>query len=122
MDNKPYILLIDDSNSSLLLMEWLVVNEGYTAILAESVKKALEIIKKDRPGLILLDLQMPEVSGYDFLKMRDSLNIQNVPIIVVSAFDTPENIELTKTLGASEFLGKPIKTKTLLDVIKKFLP
>lgn len=121
MESKPHILIIDDSNSSLLLIEFLVINEGYTAILADSVKKAIKEINLQKPNLIVLDLQMPEVSGYDFLKMKDTLNIKDVPIIVVSAYDTPENIELTKSMGAVEFIPKPIKTKVLIEIIKKYL-
>jgi CheY-like chemotaxis protein len=103
-------------------MEWLVVNEGYKAIIAESVKKAIQIIQDQKPQLIILDLQMPEVSGYDFLEMKDSLNIQDVPIIVVSANDLPENVEAIKKLGATDFHAKPIKIDVLLQLIKKYLP
>jgi CheY-like chemotaxis protein len=102
-------------------MQFLIENEGYTTLLAESVEDAIKSIHKKIPDLILLDLQMPQVSGYDFLKMREDLHIQNVPIIVVSAYDTKENIELTKKLGAIEFLSKPIKTNLLTEIIKQYL-
>lgn len=121
MSVNPCILIIDDSNSSLILMQFLIENEGYSTSLAESVDDAIKFINEKKPDLILLDLQMPKVSGYDFLKMREILQIQNIPIIVVSAYDTKENIELTKSLGASEFLPKPIKTNTLLELIKQYL-
>lgn len=120
MDRKGCVLVIDDSGTSLQLLEFLLENEGFQALLAESVPKAIEQIRKQKPDLILLDLQMPEISGYDFLKMTKELGIQDIPIIVVSAYDTPENIKLTKTLGASEFLPKPIKTTLLLERIKTY--
>jgi CheY-like chemotaxis protein len=102
-------------------MQWLIENEGFTASLAESVEKAIQSVKKQKPDLILLDLQMPTVSGYDFLKMKDTLQIADIPIIVISAYDTKENIEVTKKLGASEFLPKPIKTEALIELIKRYL-
>ncbi|HEX2933968.1 MAG TPA: response regulator [Bacteroidales bacterium] len=120
MDSKGCILIIDDSGTSLQLLEFLLGNEGFQTLLAESVPRAIEQIKNRKPDLILLDLQMPEISGYDFLKMTKELKIQDVPIIVVSAYDTPENIKLTKSLGASEFLPKPIKTSILLERIKTY--
>jgi DNA-binding response OmpR family regulator len=121
MDRKAEILIIDDSGSSLQLLEYLLGNEGYITFLAESVKSAISQIEQHKPDLILLDLQMPDISGYDFLKMREKLQIKQVPIFVVSAYDTPANIELTKSMGASEFLPKPIKTDILIKRINAYL-
>jgi CheY-like chemotaxis protein len=120
MNKKKEILIIDDSGSSLQLLEYLLENEGYQTFSAESVNAAISILSQHTPDLILLDLQMPEISGYDFLKMRDKLNILKVPIIVISAYDTRENVQLTKSLGASDFLPKPIKTDFLIQLIKTY--
>lgn len=120
MDTKGCILVIDDSGTSLQLLEFLLENEGFETLLAESVPKAIEHLKDRKPDLILLDLQMPEISGYDFLKMTKKLEINDIPIIVISAYDTPENIKLTKSLGAREFLPKPIKTSMLIERIKSY--
>jgi CheY-like chemotaxis protein len=120
MEKKACILIIDDSGTSLQLLEFLLENEGFATLLAESVTKAIKEINQRKPDLILLDLQMPEISGYDFLKMTTQLGIEDVPIIVISAYDTAENIKLTKSLGASEFLPKPIKTTILIERIKSY--
>ena len=76
MDTKT-ILIIEDSYTSLLLLENTLKLEGYETQLALSVKEAIELITKQIPDLIILDLNMPEISGYDFLNMRDQLKIVN---------------------------------------------
>jgi DNA-binding response OmpR family regulator len=118
---KKNVLIIDDSGTSLLLMEWILQNEGYGTQLAESVADGIALLKDNKPDLILLDLQMPDVSGFDFLKMRDELNLVNTPILIISALDTPENIKITKNSGASDFIPKPIKTDVLIAKVKSYL-
>jgi DNA-binding NtrC family response regulator len=64
---------------------------------------------------------MPEISGYDFLKRKSELNIDNIPIIIVSAYDSVETIELTRNLGAVDFIAKPIRLDAMMDKIKNYL-
>jgi len=71
--------------------------------------------------MVLLDLSMPEISGYDFLGMRAKLNLLNTPIIVVSAYDSEESVSEAMTMGAADFIPKPIHIETLLDKIKAHL-
>ena len=121
MENKKKILIIDDSNTALLLMEYALKEAGYISLSASNVKEATKHIDKNFPDLILLDLSMPEISGYDFLKRKNELRIDHIPIIIVSAYDTVESIELTRKLGAVDFIAKPIRLDTLVDMIKSYL-
>jgi len=121
MDKKKTILIIDDSNTTLMLLEWSLNQEEYNTELAASVKEAQKIIDRNKPDLILLDLSMPVVSGYDFLKMRSELDIQDIPIVVVSAFDNKESITLARDLGADEFISKPFTISQIFTTVKKYL-
>jgi putative two-component system response regulator len=121
MENKKKILIIDDSNTALVLMEYALKEAGYISLMASSVKEATKLMEKHSPDLILLDLSMPEVSGYDFLKRKSELKIDHVPIIIVSAYDSAESIELTRKLGAVDFIAKPIRLDALMEKIKKYL-
>ena len=121
MSKNKTILIIDDSNTSLVLLEWTLKEEGYNTLLAASVAEARKIIMTKKPDLILLDLFMPEVSGYDFLKMKSDLNIKEVPIIILSAYDSPESVKQTLDLGANEFMAKPFNLKQIVQTIKKYL-
>ncbi len=118
---KKRILCIDDSNTALLLLEYALSEAGFEAILALSVEQAISIINTQKPDLILLDLSMPEVSGYEFLKMRIQLKLENVPIVVISAFDSKDSIDTVRNLGAIDFISKPIKIDPVVEVIKKCL-
>ncbi len=119
--NKKTILIIDDSNTSLILLEWALKEEGFNTLIAPSVSEARKIITSTKPDLILLDLFMPEISGYDFLKMKNELNISDVPVIVVSAYDNSDSVKHTRELGASEFIPKPFTIQQIIKTVKKYL-
>lgn len=121
MKNTKQILIIDDSNTALLLMEFALKEAGFDAVVASSVKEGIVEIGKTKPDLILLDLSMPDMSGYDFLKMKPELKIENVPVIVVSAYDSVESIEMTRQLGAVDFIAKPIRLDDLMKRIRLVL-
>jgi len=121
VNKKKVILIIDDSSTTLLLLEWSLKQEGYNTQVAVSVGEARKIIVKQKPDLILLDLSMPRVSGYDFLKMRPELNIQEIPVVIVSAYDNSESIKLVKDLGAAEFIAKPFRIPHILETLNKYL-
>jgi DNA-binding NtrC family response regulator len=121
MENKKKILIIDDSNTALLLMEYALKEAGYISLAASNVKEATKLMEKHSPDLILLDLSMPEISGYDFLKRKNELHIDHIPIIIVSAYDSVESIELTRNLGAADFIAKPIRLDAMMDKINTYL-
>ena len=121
MENKKKILIIDDSNTALVLMEYALKEAGYISLAASNVKEATKLMEKHSPDLILLDLSMPEISGYDFLKRKNELHVDHIPIIIVSAYDSVESIELTRNLGAVDFIAKPIRLDALMDKINTYL-
>jgi putative two-component system response regulator len=118
---KKKVLCIDDSETALILLEFALNEAGFQTILAKSVEEAIQILKTFIPDLILLDLSMPEISGYDFLSMRNRLNLEKIPIIVVSAYDSDESILKTQNLGAIDFIPKPIKIEQVIEKVKTYL-
>ncbi|HEX2395350.1 MAG TPA: response regulator, partial [Bacteroidales bacterium] len=115
---KKKILCIDDSLTSLILLEYALSAEGYEIYTAKSVNEAKNIINNHIPDLILLDLSMPEISGYDFLRMRKELNIENVKIFIISAHGSEESIELTKSFGVTDYILKPLRIDELSGKIR----
>ncbi|MBN1953356.1 MAG: response regulator [Bacteroidales bacterium] len=118
---KKGILCIDDSNTALLVLEYALEKAGYKVFIAEGVTKGIQIIEKQSIDLIFLDLSMPAISGYDFLKMRDELKIQDIPVIVISAFDSDETRSVVRKLGASDFISKPINIEMIIETVKEYL-
>jgi len=112
------ILCIDDSNTALVLLDFALTDAGFDAILAFTVEEAIQKLQDQKPDLILLDLSMPMISGYEFLEMREKLEIEKVPIIVISAYDSQDSINAVRKLGVVDFISKPIKIEAIVRKIK----
>jgi DNA-binding response OmpR family regulator len=121
MNDMKNILVIYDSNTTLILLVWTLKKEGYEVQVAQSVNEARKIIIQRKPDLVILDLSMPDVSGYDFLKMRPEIKLLDVPIIVVSAIDSKKSVRLTQQLGAVEFMSKPFVVSEIVEAVKRHL-
>ncbi len=116
------ILIVDDSTTNQVLLEAILQEEGYETITAFGAKEAFRVIERNKPELILLDLLMPEVSGFEFLKqIKVKPTTADIPVIVVSAVGSSENIELAKQLGAVEFFSKPIDISVLVNTVKRMV-
>ena len=111
------ILIIEDNDLNLKLMKDILESQGYEVDTARDGKEGLEKATENEYNLLLLDIQMPVVSGYDFLKAYD----KKTPIIVVSACAMEEEIKKTKELGCSDYITKPIKIVEFLNTIKNYL-
>ena len=122
MDKKDNILIIDDSETNLVLLEAILEADGFIVQTAVSVKEALEHIKSSIPNLLLLDLLMPNKNGFDLLKkLKFSENYSHIPIIIVTAFANQENKIIAKSLGAEDVIEKPIDIPVFLDKVNKAL-
>jgi CheY-like chemotaxis protein len=116
------ILVVDDSSTNIVLLEAILNGQGYQIETAQSVKEAYQIIRKETVNLILLDLLMPKVSGYDFLKeIKSNESTKNIPVIIVSATADPENKKKSIELGALDFINKPIDIQSFIDKIESVL-
>jgi len=122
-NNKEYkILVVDDSTTNIVLLEAILDERGYKIETALNAKEAYSIIAKESPDLILLDLLMPKISGFDFLeKIRKDEKTKNTPVIVVSALTDDENINRIMKMGAIDFVKKPIDIQYLVDRVEGLL-
>ncbi|HEY4787012.1 MAG TPA: response regulator [Bacteroidales bacterium] len=116
------ILVVDDSSTNIVLLEAILNGQGYEIETAQSVKEAYQIIKKETVNLILLDLLMPRVSGYDFLKeIKGNESTKDIPVIIVSAVADVENRKKSIELGALDFINKPIDIQYFIEKIETVL-
>jgi len=117
MTEKKRILVIDDIRSHLLYMKWILSEDNYEVCIAEDLYEAYDTIKQIKVDLILLDLILPGVDGFEFLKtMSRSHELFNIPVIVVSVKSDFPSIEKALELGAKDYIVKPYNTR---DVINK---
>lgn len=117
------ILVIDDSTTNIVLLEAILAEKGYTIETALNAKEAFTRIEKQVPDLILLDLLMPKVSGFDFLEqLRKDEKTKKTPVIVISAITTDdENTRKINDLETVDFLRKPIDIQYLVSRVEEIL-
>ncbi|HOP04199.1 MAG TPA: response regulator [Tenuifilaceae bacterium] len=116
------ILIVDDSTTNQVLLEAILHEEGFETVTAFSAREAFKLIEKEKPDLILLDLLMPEVSGFDFLrKIKADSVLSTIPIFVVSAVGSLENRDTCMELGATEFFNKPIDIPNFIKQVKQIV-
>jgi two-component system response regulator VicR len=114
------VLIVDDDPSILLSLEFLMVKNGYQVFIARNGSEALEIIKTHVPQIIILDIMMPDVDGYDvcrFIRENDEWGFMK--IVFISTKSKKEDIEKGLSLGASRYLIKPFSTRELLKTVQE---
>ena len=106
------ILVVDDVEVNLIILEEIIKNMGYEALLAQSVKEALEIIenREQLPKVILSDISMPETDGFTFCSMlKNDPYTKDIPVIFISAMDTASDLSKGFELGAVDYIPKPFE-------------
>jgi len=116
------VLLVDDSTTNIVLLEAILEEKGYILHTALSAREAFSILEKEIPDLILLDLLMPKISGFEFLaNIRAEERTRNIPVIVVSAVTNADEITRIRELGTVDFIRKPIDIQYLIDRVARTL-
>jgi PAS domain S-box-containing protein len=119
---KKRILVVEDSKTQAMKLEYLLYKNGYEPLIAESGEQALEMLKLEKPHLIVSDILMPVMSGYDLcLQMRTSLITRQIPLIFLSALSDTHDILKGLECGASNFVTKPYKDEILIRYIENQL-
>ncbi len=115
-DQNPVILVVDDTEDNLDLLEFALKRKPVTMLRASSGKECLQLATESSPDVILLDIQMPEMDGYETLShLRANPVTAKIPVIFLTAQrKDPASIEKGLMLGADEYLTKPIDTEELL--------
>ncbi len=123
-ENKPTtVLLVEDSSGMRKMVRILVDKKTDWKLLeAEDGVKALELINKEKPDAIVLDIMMPKMDGYEFLQhLRDNLSTAAIPVMVLTALSGSENEVKSFNLGADDYISKPYNPHVLLARIKRML-
>ena len=120
---KTKILVVEDEDFLLDLYQTKLIQEGYEVIIAENGVEGLEMAQQHLPNLILLDILMPRVDGYEMLKKVKADNkLRNIPVIIFSNLSQKEEIEKGLKLGAKDFIIKTSVTPAeLVNKVKEYL-
>lgn len=117
------IVYIEDDIEMTYLIKMILERKGYEIITTNNGLEGFELVEKEKPDLVLLDLMMPEIDGWEiFQQLRSNSNTENIPVIVISAKAQP----IDKVLGlqvakVNNYVGKPFKPQELIDSIENIL-
>lgn len=114
------ILIVDDEPNILLSLEFLFKKEGYKVYIARDGEEAMGIIDENIPELVILDIMMPKVDGYEVCQYLKKMHTE-VKVVFISAKSKPQDIQKGMTLGADLYVTKPFSTKELVGKIKSLL-
>lgn len=119
---KANILVVDDSVLVLLGLNKTLFNNNLNVFLAPDGQKAEQILAKEKIDLVLLDLILPDLSGYDIIDhMKASEKLKNIPVIVISGSVEPDSEKRVKDKGVELYLHKPVQPPDLIKHIKNIL-
>jgi len=118
----PVILLVEDNQANIDTMCGYLESRGYRLILANNGQQAIELTASQKPNLIVMDIQMPEMDGLEAIRrIRGDRQFTDVPIIALTALAMPGDRESCLAAGANEYLTKPVKLKQLAALIQQLL-
>lgn len=118
----PNILLVDDSTTNNLLLESAFKSQNFNISTAINGEEALNILQKNDINLVLLDIMMPGLSGYDVLEsMSKDDKLSHIPVIMVTARSQYEEEKRAKSLGAADYFEKPLKLEKLIIRVKELV-
>ena len=115
------VLIVEDNELNMKLFHDLLEAHGYNILQTKDGMEALDIAREHRPDLILMDIQLPEVSGLEVTKwIKEDDELRSIPVIAVTAFAMKGDEERIRQGGCEAYLSKPISVVTFLDTVKRY--
>lgn len=116
------ILIVEDNELNMKLFHDLLDAHGYETLQTRDGLKALDMAREHRPDLILMDIQLPEVSGLEVTKwIKEDEELNAIPVVAVTAFAMKGDEERIREGGCEAYISKPITVSTFLETVKQFL-
>jgi len=119
---KKKVLVVDDDKKSRYLVSFLLEKEGFKVIIATNGLEGIEAARKQQVDLIIMDVKMPKMDGYETTKrIRRLKKYKSIPIIALTSYAMTEDKERALKAGCTGYIPKPITPETFISEIKKFL-
>lgn len=116
------ILVVDDNNDFREIVRLSLQNSGYTIFEADSGRQALNLAREIKPGLILLDILMPGLDGYETCRQfKANPSTSHIPILILTALGDPLANQKAKEAGADDYTAKPVMPQELRDRVERLL-
>ena len=119
---KKRILIVEDNEQNLYLATFLLEQNGYEVIAAQNGLEAIDKTLLEKPDLILMDIQLPEINGYEATKRIKSMTeVRHIPIVALTSYAMPGDREKALAIGCVGYIEKPFDPETFLSEIEKYL-
>jgi two-component system, cell cycle response regulator DivK len=116
------VLIVEDNELNMKLFRDLLEAHGYQTSGTSSGHEALDIVRKSRPDLILMDIQLPQVSGLEVTRwIKDDPELRSIPIVAVTAFAMKGDEERIREGGCEAYLSKPISVGKFIETVRRFI-
>ncbi|MBO0662645.1 response regulator [Jiella sp. MQZ9-1] len=116
------VMIVEDNELNMKLFRDLLVAHGYDTVQTRNGLEAVELARAHRPDLILMDIQLPEISGLDVTRqLKDDPELHPIPIVAVTAFAMKGDEERIRQGGCEAYISKPISVNRFMEVIRSFL-
>jgi two-component system cell cycle response regulator DivK len=116
------VLIVEDNELNMKLFNDLLAAHGYRTIQTRNGFEALDLARRHRPDLILMDIQLPEVSGLEVTRwLKDDDELCRIPIVAVTAFAMKGDEERIRAGGCEAYISKPISVMVFLETVRKFI-
>ena len=121
-EDEIKILVVDDDETLIRTVQAILKSYGYTVLAGRTGEEGLELAKKEKPDLILLDVLLPKMKGREVCKkIKEIPELKNIPVIFLTAKDSPEDIEAEMAAGAVGHLTKPVYANVLISTLRRIL-
>lgn len=116
------VLIVEDNELNMKLFHDLLAANGYETLQTRNGMDALDIAREHHPDLILMDIQLPEVSGLEVTKwLKDDEDLREIPVVAVTAFAMKGDEQRIRDGGCEAYISKPISVGTFLETVKGFI-
>ncbi|MFC0243402.1 response regulator [Rhodopseudomonas telluris] len=116
------VLIVEDNELNMKLFRDLLEAHGYQTAGTSNGYEALELVRKLRPDLILMDIQLPQVSGLDVTRwIKDDPDLRHIPVVAVTAFAMKGDEERIREGGCEAYLSKPISVGKFIETVRRFI-
>lgn len=116
------VLIVEDNDLNMKLFHDLLDAHGYKTLQTRNGMEALELAREHHPDLILMDIQLPEVSGLEVTKwLKEDDHLREIPVVAVTAFAMKGDEERIRQGGCEAYISKPISVTTFLDTVRQFI-
>jgi len=116
------ILIVEDNELNMKLFNDLLQAHGYNTLQAKDGRVVIEMTRKNRPDLILMDIQLPEISGLEITKMlKADDDLRDIPVVAVTAFAMKGDEQKIRSGGCDGYIAKPISVASFLQTVSRFL-